>query len=831
MAGGFGTRIRPLTTSLPKPMLSMVNTPLMEHIVRLLRSHGYTELVVLLYYQPEVIRGYFGDGSEWRVKVYYVTPTQDLGTAGAVKAAERYLDSTFLVISGDLLTDMDLTALKEFHQDSKALVTLGLISVANPLQFGVVITERSGKIVKFLEKPGWGEVFSDTINTGVYMMEPEVLDHIPSDREFDFSKELFPALLSGGKPLFGYHSKEYWRDIGDPDSYRGGHYDVFNGLVNIQIPGEKLDLVGRDVRVGSEVHLSKRVRFEGTVLLGNNVMVGERCRLRNCVVGNNCSIGPRSRVLDSVIWDSTYLEEGTEIKGAIICSGVRIGEGSVIEKGAVVAEGCSIGAGAVMKEGVMIWPHKVLEEGAVLADNLIWGEKWKKRLFESGKVIGFTNMELTPEFVAKLGVAYGSTLPKGACILTGRDSYRASRMLKRSFIGGVLSAGVNVKDLRLIAPPVLRYKLQSFGEVGAVIFRQSRENPFITEICFYDTEGLGISTSQEKGIERIFAKEDFRRVHYTEPGGISEMPKVVEFYKEGFLKSLDKEAIRSKGFKIVVDFSHGPSGSPLSEILGELGCSVVGINAYMEEAPPETGGTISALESLSKIVRALGAHAGFRISPSGEEIILVDEEGNVYAGVEALMVVASLVLEVEKPGTLLGPAAVPSTLEDAASSKGFSLRRIPQTHRSLTEACRKGDVVLGASLEGGFIFPRFHYVFDGMFTLAKVLEMLAQSGLSLKGAMEKIPESFYVSKQVSCPWELKGALMRRMSEEAADKEASFIDGIKIFFQNGSWVLVLPDEGKPVLHIIAEAKEHGEAQALVLHYQDTVTKWKDELKGS
>jgi mannose-1-phosphate guanylyltransferase/phosphomannomutase len=812
-------------------MLPLMNIPILEHIVRLLRRHGFLDLVVLLYFQPQAIKDYFGDGSDWGVKITYVTPSEDLGTAGAVKAAQSYLDATFLIISGDLLTDMDLRVLVDFHMEKGACVTLGLVSVANPLQFGVVITGDDGCIVKFLEKPGWGEVFSDTINTGVYMLEPWVLGEISENSEFDFSKDLFPRLLAAGKPLFGYHSKGYWRDIGDPESYRQAHYDIFDGMVKVEVPGSKLDLVGRDVRVGNEVQVGEGVRFEGTVILGNNTRVGDRAFLRNCVLGSNCSLAPKTRVSDSVIWDNVLVEEAAQVEGAVICNNVRLGSGAIVGKGAVVAEGCEVGKDALVKEGIMIWPNKVLEEGAVLTDNLIWGEKWKKRLFESAVVTGITNMDLTPEFVAKLGVAYGSTLPKNASILTGRDSFRASRMLKRAFIGGVLSAGVHVKDLKLIPEPVLCYKLQSFGEVGGVVFRQSLGAPSMTEICFYDMEGLSISTFQEKGIERVFAREDFRRVHSSEPGGISEMPKVVDFYREGFFKSLDMDAIKESSFRIVVDFAHGPASTILPEMLGEMGCDVVGINAYLEERMVnEVKSLKDSLEGLSKIVVALNAHGGFRISPSGEQLIMVDEEGRVYQGTEALMGMVSLVLNTHSPGALVAPVAAPSVLEEAAVGKGFAFYRVPHGPRNVAEACRKGEVVMGSSLEGGFVFPKFHHVFDALFALAKALEMMARGGISLGQARKALPSGVFLHKEVPCPLELKGAIMRRLSQEAADKEVSFIDGIKIFSPSGAWILLLPDQVRPLFHLYAEAQVEKEASALLDEYQSLLEEWKRGGQG-
>src|SRR6478609_3411921 len=212
MAGGEGTRLRPLTSNQPKPMVPIVGKPCIEHIIDLLRRHGIDEIVVTVAYLPQVIRGYFGDGESMGVTLHYSVEETPLGTAGSVKHAEALLDETFLVISGDALCDFDLTAIVAAHRDRGAVATLGLKSVENPLEFGVVIIDEDGRIERFLEKPSWGQVFSDTINTGVYVLEPEVLRNVPPDEPYDFSKQLFPALLSRGKHLYGHVLDGYWQD-------------------------------------------------------------------------------------------------------------------------------------------------------------------------------------------------------------------------------------------------------------------------------------------------------------------------------------------------------------------------------------------------------------------------------------------------------------------------------------------------------------------------------------------------------------------------------------------------------------------------------------------
>ena len=213
MAGGEGTRLRPLTSNMPKPMMPLANRPMMEHILDLLKQHGFDEIVVTVAFMANIIRNWFGDGSDFGVRIVYATEDTPLGTAGSVRNAMDELTETFLVISGDVLTDIDLSKIVKNHSDTGALATIGLIRVENPLEFGIVITREDGSIERFLEKPGWGQVFSDTINTGIFVLEPEIFDYIEPDRSVDFSGEVFPAMLADEKPIFGAIGEGYWEDV------------------------------------------------------------------------------------------------------------------------------------------------------------------------------------------------------------------------------------------------------------------------------------------------------------------------------------------------------------------------------------------------------------------------------------------------------------------------------------------------------------------------------------------------------------------------------------------------------------------------------------------
>ena len=831
MAGGFGTRIHPLTINQPKPMIPLINRPIMEHIIRLLKQHGITDLVLLLYHQPEIIKKYFGDGSEFGMRITYMVPLEDFGTAGAVKAAARHLDERFIIISGDLLTDFDLSQAIAFHEQKQAQATLTLTSVADPLQFGVVITDKQGRITKFLEKPGWGEVFSDTINTGIYVLEPGVLDLIPEGENRDWAKDIFPEMLNQQAPLFGCILEGYWADIGNTDAYMEACRDIFAGKVRIQI-AEPARSAGDTVFISQDARVDPGVALNGMVVLGDNTRVIGKAQLTNCSVGRNCRIEDDAVLENTILWDNVYVKSGARISGATICQRVRIGQKAQIETGAVIADETTIGDEVHIRPDVKIWPRKVVENGATVTGNLIWGEKWRKSLFEGAVVRGLTNIELTPEFSAKLGAAYGSTLPKGSFVLAGRDAIRSSRMLKRSFVGGLLSTGVNVRDIKMVPLPVLRYKLTTFGEVGGVHFRQSPDDPAATEIIFFGEDGNEFSSALGKNLERIFFKENFRRAHHAEPGYIEELPQIYDFYRDGYLRSINRDVLKRSAPRLVLDLNHAPAASLIPELLTDLGFELTELNSHVHEK-----GVLQseeeqqrALDKLSRIVVTLNADAGFWLGPSGEKVRIVSPAGRTLSDLEALNVLAVLVTKAEPTGVILTPAAAPDAVDLTARGTGMTVRRTRADGRSLVEAGRDRQTRLVGSLDGRFGFPGFQAHFDGLYTIAKVMEMSAEARLSLDEALAQVPGTTYHHVQIPCSWEFKGGLMRRMSEAAVDQEASFIDGVRIDTGRG-WVLVLPDPYRPVAHLYCEARDQAEAARLRDGYQAKIKGWLKEMADS
>lgn len=822
MAGGFGTRIRPLSANTPKPLLPVVNRPILELVLERLRQHGMTEAVLLTYHEPAKIRQALGDGSRFGMKLSYYQAEQDYGTAGAVAHGAQLAPSDrYLVLSGDVVCDFDLSAILRFHEAKKAAVTITLTRVANPLQFGIVITDGELRIRRFLEKPTWGEVFSDTVNTGVYVLDAEVLQQVPLDEPYDFSRDLFPRLLQASVPLFGCIVQGYWRDIGDPESYLEVHQDFFSGQLRLVPAGTLQQVGGRPFWAEGSVEVAPSVEVRGTVVLGDGCQVGEGARLEDVVLGRDVVVGPGAELRRSVVWAKSRIGAGARLERAVVGSEVQVGEQAVIERGAIVADATVLGRGVRVKEGVKIWPAKVVEDHAVVHSNLVYAERWRTSAFEEGAVTGLTNLELTPEVAARLGAAYGTLLSPGSTILTARDGHPASRMLRRAFVGGVGSTGVHVVDLGLMPIPVLRYKLKGFGEKGGVSFQQVQLVRGMTSIRFFDEHGVDISTAFAKSVERVFLREEFRRVQHQEIGLIFEQPRVLDLYAEAYLKALGETPLPQR-FRLVVDYAHSPAVVILPRLLAELGCDVVTLNAHTEREEALLPADIpKALERLAAIVRALDAHMGVFLYPDGEKLVVLDDQGRIWQGMELVsLVIALLLAQAPKGGEVVLPAFAPSTFAQALAAASIRVRETLSAPRALIEASRQKGVVFASGGEGDFIFPALHYAPDALFAVGYLLRDLSRAGEPLSQVARRAPRVNVAHRTIPCPVEKKGRIMRQVVDRFAGRELSFLEGVKIK-QDQGWVLLRPDRLGPALHVHAEGPDVEAAARLAASFSAQV----------
>ncbi|MDT8395027.1 MAG: sugar phosphate nucleotidyltransferase [bacterium] len=821
LAGGFGTRIQPLTSGVPKPMLPLMNKPMLEYILEDLDSLGAEEISLLLYFMPEKIKDHFDKRWEGTAKLTYVVPDADYGTAGSVRFAVDRLKETFLVMSGDLVTDIDLGAAVKFHKERGALATLVLTSVANPLQFGVVVADDRGRIRNFLEKPGWGEVVSDTVNTGIYILEPEALGFIPAGKPFDFSRDLFPRLLKGRKPLYGFNAPGYWRDVGNPESYRQVHHEIFHGKTRLAMPGEAVKFAEGTAWLDEGARVAPGARVRGTVVVGPGVRL-PRGEYADSVFGEGCEVSPGCLVESSVLWSGIAVGRRCRVVNSVLCDNVRLGEGAYIPEGAVIASDCILEDGVSVERDVSLWPGKRVEAGSVLSTNLIWGDRWKAAIFEGNSVSGRTNAELSSGFVAKLGEAFGSVFPESGRILVSRDDHNASRMLKRAFLGGILSTGVSVSDLRLMPLPVTRYKLTTFGEVGGVHFRQKPGDESSTEILFYDSDGLAIGENTAREIEKIFFREKFRRSHHNRIGTISELPLALDFYRESFLREVDVDSLRKRNYTVILDLAHGSTSRILPEILADLGCESVILNAHPDATRlAQTPAMVQeSLARVGKIVRALGADVGFYVSPGGEELHMVDDLGRSQPPHRLLLLVLELLGR--RAGRRKARVFLPVQAPRIAVGR---LRHVKADTGRLTRLSARDfeNYELAANVDGAFAFTRFAPHWDAMFSLAVILEMMASAGGTLSEIVDGLPVTHYHSLSAVCPAENKGRVMRNFRQAVGDLELSFTDGVHAAMDD-SWILLLPDVHGPRVRLAVESGDPAKARRLINTWGRRISRW-------
>ncbi|MDF5710666.1 MAG: mannose-1-phosphate guanyltransferase [Nostoc sp. S4] len=822
MAGGSGTRLRPLTCDLPKPMVPILNRPIAEHIINLLKRHQITEVIATLHYLPDVLRDYFQDGSDFGVQMTYaVEEDQPLGTAGCVKNIAELLDETFLVISGDSITDFDLTGAIAFHKQKKSKATLILTRVPNPIEFGVVITDEQSQIRRFLEKPSTSEIFSDTVNTGTYILEPEVLEYLPINTESDFSKDLFPLLLTKDQPMYGYIAEGYWCDVGHLDAYREAQYDALDQKVQLDYAYKE---VSHRLWVGQNTYIDQTAVIETPAVIGDNCRIGARVQIEaGTVIGDNVTIGADANLKRPIVWNGAIIGEEAQLSACVISRGTRVDRRAQVLEAAVVGSLSTVGEEAQISTAVRVWPNKKIESGAVLNINLIWGNIAQRNLFGQRGVQGLANIDITPEFAVKLGAAYGSTLKPGSKVTVSRDQRNISRMVTRSLIAGLMSVGVDIQNLDATAIPIARTVIPTMAVAGGIHVRVHPDRPDYILIEFMDAKGINITKAVEKKIEGAYFKEDMRRAQIHEIGDVSYPSQVIDRYCTAFEKLLHVHTLRNSRAKVVIDYVYAVSGAVLPQMLDKFGADAVVLNASVNKTAMSVTDREGLLTQLGHVVEALKANFGVQVSANGEQLILVDESGYPIRGEMLTALMVDMILTANPRGTVVVPVHASSAIEQVARRHDARVIRTKANPTALMEACQKNpNVVLGGSGETGFIFPQLHPGFDSMFCIAKIIEMLTIQERSLATARSELPRVIHKNYTVRCPWTAKGALMRYLVETHPAQNLELIDGVKICQPyDDSWLLVLPDASEPLVHLYANSNDRDWVDETVRNYRTRV----------
>lgn len=376
MCGGEGTRLRPLTFERPKPTIPLLNRPSIVHLVEHVAREGFSEIVVTLGYKGTAIEEALGDGRAYGVHIEYVRDKKKAGTAGSVKNAEEYFGhNPFMVIGGDHVMDLNLREMYRFHEQGKAPVTIGLLPIEDPREYGIVDMDVNNKIHRFLEKPKPGEIFSNIASTGIYVCEPEILDMIPPDTKYDFAKDLFPRLLKENRRINGFLVRGQWTDIGNPRAYREAVKWMLDKMGSTTIMGnfniQNARIIGPfniqpDVSMGTNSALvGPTVIGKGTVI-GKNVLIGPYTS-----IGSGCVIKDGARIFSANLFNNVHIGEDTSISGAIIDNATFVGNNCNLETGTVIGPRCVIEDDVTVHSGIRVWPEMVIRRGEDVKEDAI----------------------------------------------------------------------------------------------------------------------------------------------------------------------------------------------------------------------------------------------------------------------------------------------------------------------------------------------------------------------------------------------------------------------------------------------------------------------------
>lgn len=633
LAGGAGTRLQPLTTELPKPMVSLLGRPVLEHILLLLRRHQVTEAAVTLHYHPEAITGYFGDGSAWGMHLHYFYEDTPLGTAGGVKACRDFLgQEDFLVISGDCVSDFDLTDCYRLHRQRQAEATLLLHRVAEPLEYGLVRTDQEGRVLAFVEKPGWGQVFTDQVNTGIYLLAPSVLDLVPEGEPFDFSKNLFPELLRQKRALYGQVPAGYWRDMGECGSYLQTVEDALEGRVKLDmtLPQQSTGVwsaepVPDSVEVlapcwiGSDVTLAPWSNIGPHTVLEPGSTVGRGCRLRRTVV-MGASVGAESQV-----------------EGAILCPHAKIGEGGFLYPGSVVGADTWLGDHATLRPQVRLWPGLHIQPGSRVTSTQVHGPGPGSLHFDNyGVIHGVIGGDVDTEQVMDLGSALASM----GQVALGHCGGAGAEALALAAAAGVTAAGGWVIRHDGTTPAAANWLCDYYGLSGGLFLEQNGERLTLYPVA---AGGQPLEREAQRKLENDLLRRNFRRPPATEMGGETQLTSVMESYLAAAVQSAGVAG--SYPCTLAVE----PGQTLLKQGLRWLGCQlaerdVVGVPAMA-------------------------------LASGGRELLIWTEDGERRSREEVLLLACAALLDSGQRNLYLPPEA-PAAIERLARDRGGTVQRM-----------------------------------------------------------------------------------------------------------------------------------------------------------
>lgn len=814
MAGGLGTRLRPLTTGVPKPLLPVVGRPMIEHVLLLARHHGIDEAVVTVQHLAPMIRRRLGGGADLGMRILYGTEPRPLGTAGGVRlAVADNDDEALLVLSGDAVTDVDLSALIKRHRESQADLTMALTRREDPREFGLVDADADGWVRRFREKPEWSSIFSDTVSAGIYVVSREVIDAIPHDVPWDWSTDVIPRLLADDGRIQSVVLDGYWEDVGDLEAYRRVQVDALDRRVQLTMPASDR---GDGVWIGEGAEIAPGATVQGPCLIGPRSVIEEGARvLAYSVLGEHCLVRTGAQIERSTMHDNVYIGADADIAGAIVGRGSEIGAGSTVAENATIADGCVLEREVDVTAGSLIYPGKSVESGTTVSGSVVWDAKGHRTLIDAEGMRGEVGVEITPETVVRLAGTLGTLLSRGSTVALGRDHSTAASAYVSILAGALRAAGLDVHLLRAVPLAVLRDHVRQRADAGVYVRVTSGDASSLDMVILRAT-GKGIA-ERARELNRIYTRREFRRAIPGAIGSVIEQPLATQEYADRLRQAMGP--LPAEGLRVVVDGMGGTSTAALNAILAGCPAELVLLGTQSDPLAAAWDAPARAvrLRELADVVTATGASLGIAIDASGERLWLVDELGQVLDDDRCLLVVLDLVAAEAHGGTLVVPSTSSRIVEQVAAFHGSDVRRAPRESNDEWS----GDELLRCDGEGGFALEASLGERDAIAATVLLLGLVARTHLTLSEIDARIPRTHMVRRRVPTPWSVKAGIIRAVAGQAQGRPTDTSDGVRLAEHDGAWCLVLPDPKESQTCLWVEAADASRAEEVADHWTHVI----------
>ncbi len=818
MAGGEGTRLRPLTCGVPKPMVTLLDKPILEYTVELLARHGIRDMAFTLMYKPSVIIDYFKDYADANIE--YFIEDEPLGTAGSVKNASGFVtgspkseafrgdvtgsqksevfrgdvmgspkseafrgddSGTFIIISGDALCDIDLTDALRYHRNSGAAATIVLKKMGSPLDYGVVISGGDGSVERFVEKPGWEDVFSDTINTGLYILEQEVLDLIPEARQFDFAKDLFPLMLEREIPMVGYLAKGYWCDVGNIESYVKAHEDILKGAVDVHIKGT----CAAGIYVGEGADISSSSLIQAPCYIGEGAFIGEGASIgAYSSIGSGVRIGSRSNIKRSVVHEGARIGRNTKLSSCVIGRGSTLGERCSVYEGGVVGDRCTLAGDNIVSPHVKIWPEKWLSAGISANENIVWGFGERAGFLGKNGFVGDIGADITP---LRLGRIFGAAAEymSGKSVAVSSDGTAFGDAVMKQAVGVFTQSGVDVYTLRGALKPVCAQVAALLGAGLCVSVKSQKRIKLYADL--FEPDIFILSKETRKKIEgKYFAQGE--NLADRSCGKETHVGAAETLYINTVYNSIDTASIKNTSLGILVRGGKEVDAFA-ARVFKECGLKVV--RQQEDLAVP-----------VADLLKDEDLDFAVRISRNATFGSLYLPDGRVLGEGDFETIAYYLIFSDVDNSSVKLPSGVSRSVSSMADIMGMKYSYVSEQEalRSISRDNRR-------------------MLFDGVFAVCRLAEHIARTGISLDEIAAMIEPEHRRVREISCGWDDIGRVIKTVYQQGGAHAA---EGLRLDEENG-YGYICPHSTHPKIIVRTEGFTEEYAEELCEKYTDMVRK--------